>query len=161
MIKRGVFIFQGKKKRKYKNQTLVNITVFVPQILFLLLSPSDEFQLSSSFNIARSFYLKALGVTVHKFSNMLWKAILINWPGRLCPCQVCLVAFRSVCVVSGCKDRDLGARAGAGSENALTSVSPRPGSPSTSCCSSAMSLDLWRLSPGFHLEKERLRKLIF
>ena len=99
VIKRGVFIFQGKKKRKYKNQTLVNITVFVPQILFLLLSPSDEFQLSSSFNIARSFYLKALGVTVHKFSNMLWKAILINWPGRLCPCQVCLVAFRSGCVV--------------------------------------------------------------
>lgn len=103
MVKRRIFIFQGKKKKNNisKNQTLVNIAVFVPQILFLLLSPSDEFQLSSLFNRARSFYLKASGVAFHEFSNMPRKAILVNWPGRLCPCQVCLVAFRSGCAVLG------------------------------------------------------------
>lgn len=110
MVKRRIFIFQGKKKKNNisKNQTLVNIAVFVPQILFLLLSPSDEFQLSSLFNRARSFYLKASGVAFHEFSNMPRKAILVNWPGRLCPCQVCLVAFRSGCAVSGCRQKPWG-----------------------------------------------------
>lgn len=59
-----------------KNQTLVVIAIFILKILFLLRSLSDEFQLSSSFNMAGSCFLKSLGVTL--ISRPLLSGFLIS-----------------------------------------------------------------------------------